>query len=501
MRIVPWTIAVLLLWASSAAAQTSNGLTEYREGNFRAALPLLRSAVRANPDDADLHAAVLSSLVYLGQYEESMSEEKADAQRFAKSAPVLAACGEYAFYAGDFRTADALWRTALKLDGKNARAVFGLSRLAQAQSETRTARMLIMLAHQYDPEDALITRRFLDYTVGNVRKQLLTPFQTSHPWLYTEAQLKGMGTYRAVQEGLGGKPAFQQQGPLQEQTLHFFPWLRDGRHIFGVGLELKLEGKTFRLLFDTGASGILLDRRAVDKVGLDHIGSELAWGVGDGGKINTFEAIGEDCQIGSLSFSRCVVHSLDQKRRAVADVDGLIGGDVFSDYILDIDFQHRRLHLIPQPTRAPNPQGYDRTTPANEKDFTPVFRFGHHLMLSTAVDNRAVGLFLLDSGSNQTLVDSLFARQFTKLSHNDLLRVNGISGEVKKVYETPPVPLIFARFRTPDITLTALDLNNDPDHTEVRLSGILGFPLMYLFRLQIDYRNGLVKFDPVYSGK
>jgi hypothetical protein len=47
--------------------------------------------------------------------------------------------------------------------------------------------------------------------------------------------------------------------------------------------------------------------------------------------------------------------------------------------------------------------------------------------------------------------------------------------------------------------MTAIDLNNSPDHQDVRMSGILGLPVLAMFRLTLDYRNGLVKFDPVFK--
>jgi hypothetical protein len=46
--------------------------------------------------------------------------------------------------------------------------------------------------------------------------------------------------------------------------------------------------------------------------------------------------------------------------------------------------------------------------------------------------------------------------------------------------------------------MTAIDLNSAPDHQEVRMAGILGMPVLALFRLTIDYRNGFVMFEPVF---
>ena len=69
------------------------------------------------------------------------------------------------------------------------------------------------------------------------------------------------------------------------------------------------------------------------------------------------------------------------------------------------------------------------------------------------------------------------------------------SGEVNKVFKADKATLEFATFRQENLGLTAVDLNNAPGHSSVRMSGIFGFPLLDMFRITIDYRNGLVKFD------
>jgi hypothetical protein len=79
------------------------------------------------------------------------------------------------------------------------------------------------------------------------------------------------------------------------------------------------------------------------------------------------------------------------------------------------------------------------------------------------------------------------------------MHVKGISGEVKDVFEADKAVIDFAGYRQKNIGLMAFNLNNSPEHEEVRMSGVLGFPVLALFRLTIDYRNGLVKFDYIYK--
>jgi hypothetical protein len=72
--------------------------------------------------------------------------------------------------------------------------------------------------------------------------------------------------------------------------------------------------------------------------------------------------------------------------------------------------------------------------------------------------------------------------------------VEGIEGKVKNVSTADRAVVEFARFRQQSVDLPAFDLNARR-RVEVRIAGIMGMPVLGLFRLTIDYRNGLVKFD------
>jgi hypothetical protein len=156
---------------------------------------------------------------------------------------------------------------------------------------------------------------------------------------------------------------------------------------------------------------------------------------------------------------------------------------------------------VPLPQRPPNPQGYDRAPLPSEAGFTPVFRFGHHLYVTTQVNKKATGLFLIDTGSAISAIDSTFARLTTKIHGDEYMRVRGISGTVRDVFEADKAELQFGRFAQRNLGLTAFNLNNSPEHQEVRMDGILGCPVLSLFHLSLDYRNGLVDFDYVLERK
>ncbi len=476
------------------------GLAEYEAGDYAKAVPLLLAASAGADNPAQMHAALLSALVQLDRVEEAQAEAAADERQWPESADVLAARGEWEFYMGDVVAANKLFRSALQHEPSQARALYGLSLLAHAESLYRTARILCLQAHQADPDDALVTRRWLTYLVGPKRDELTGPFIESHPWLYPHGRASE-ATRTQVREQLNGKPLFATEGEPKEQTLHLFPIIPDARTVVGLGLELQLnEGRPLHLQFDTGAHGILLEQFAIEKAGLDHLGKNKVFGIGDAGTRNAFHALADSCQVGrAMRFRNCLVESFEG-RRLLGDSDGLIGADFFSDYLVQVDFAKRELHLRPLPTVEETPQGYDRVIPPEEKDFTPVLREGHHLLVPTILNDRSHGLFLLDTGSSRSMVDSTFAQLSTKISTSNFVPgVKGISGHVKTVFEADKAVLRFAQFRQENLGLLAFDLNKMPEgsHGEIREAGILGYPVLSMFRITLDYRNGLVKFEYV----
>lgn len=469
-------------------------MAAYKAADYKTAIPLLKATAAKTPQEPLVAAALLSALVYEGRLDQASDAAEADARAFPNSPEVIAARGELAFYVGDMLEAEKLFKAAVK-QKETPRAVYGLYRVFYLGSMYRSARLLCLRAREIDPDDALITAAWLRYLTPEKRKEVLGAFVAAHPWLYKNFE-RDEQTSSEVHHEMNGKKAFELEGERKETTLNLV-YLHDSpTRVRGVGLQVAIEGgKPLRLLFDTGASGIVIAQAAVDRAGLSHLGSFQARGIGDKGARSAFLSVAEECDIGNLKYKTCVFHATEGKGRVAGDEDGLIGADVFSDYVIHIDFQKRQLHLVPQPDRPPNPQGYDRTIPPDEVGFTPVFRAGGHLYVSTKVNGRSTGLFLIDTGAGMSNIDSTFARLSTKVRGNDYLRVKGVSGEVKNVFEADKAELQFGHFRQSNLGLAAFDLNNSPEHEEFRMAGILGMPILSLFRLTIDYRNGLVNFE------
>jgi len=486
-------LSTALPLGNSAAA-----LASYKDANYKVAIPLLKAALADDAQNPLLHAALLSSFTYEGLLDEAADEADSDETAFPQSPDVLSARGEFAFYLGNMGVAEKLFRAAIKIKDDSPRATFGLSRLLRMASYHRTARILCLRAHEIDPADAYITKSFLNYVPAEKRTALITEFAKAHPWLYRNFDAH-METAKEVDAAINHRQAFELTGALSEVDLRLVEFRYSPTVVRGLGLEVSLNGsQKVRLLLDTGSTGILLTQTLIDKLGLSHLGSSETYGIGDEGVKKSFVSVAESCDIGSLKFKTCIVEALGGKRNISGEYDGLIGADIFERYLIQIDFQRHNLHLKPLPEIAAGSQGHDRERQPDEKGFTPIFQLGHHLLVPTQLNGQDSGLFLIDTGAQRSLVDSAFASQSVKIHRDSYMKIKGVSGEVKNVFEADKAEIQFATFRQRNLGMTAIDLNSAPDHQEVRMAGILGMPVLALFRLTIDYRNGFVMFEPVF---
>jgi hypothetical protein len=192
--------------------------------------------------------------------------------------------------------------------------------------------------------------------------------------------------------------------------------------------------------------------------------------------------------------------------------DGIIGPDVFQDFLIDLNFPDRKFGLseLPkQPGVAEQSLSLqsDENQPARLHDryiapemdsYERFYRFGHYILVPTLVNTTAnTRLFLMDTGAQYTSLSLDFARQVTKVHHDEDTTVRGLSGSVKNVYRADTVKLGFAQshlMQQPD-DLSAWDMSDISNSTGTEISGVLGFSMLWLLDVKIDYRDGLVHFS------
>jgi len=109
------------------------------------------------------------------------------------------------------------------------------------------------------------------------------------------------------------------------------------------GLEVGFDGKQRRLEIDTGASGLILTKSAANALHLEPERTFKMHGIGDEGDVDSFVTKVKSIKIGGLEFQDCNVQVLGTTPKGMSAQDGLIGGDVFSHFLLTLDFPGRTL--------------------------------------------------------------------------------------------------------------------------------------------------------------
>jgi len=138
---------------------------------------------------------------------------------------------------------------------------------------------------------------------------------------------------------------------------------------------------------------------------------------------------------------------------------------------------------------------HDRYIAPEMKDWTKIYRYGHELLLPVQIGEARSRLFLVDTGAASMLISPDAAREVTKVKNNYDDRISGISGEVKKVYQTGKFTIVFAQLYQKVDSMTSIDTTAISHHTGVEVSGFMGTPILFRLTIHIDYRDNLIKFE------
>ena len=237
---------------------------------------------------------------------------------------------------------------------------------------------------------------------------------------------------------------------------------------------MKINNQEMHLALDTGSSGVLLGRAAAEKLGLQRLAYQPIMGVGDAGQQGGFTAVADRIRVGDLEFQDCIVR-VTEAAAPVTGQDGLIGSDVFSAYLIDIDIPSAKLRLSPLPKRSDETtashcieddsqdsqelEAGEESAPGKSaaplltnlpKDayvapemanWSKAYRFRSLLLTPTKVDGTGPLLFLIDTGSFSNVLSTRTAQQITQIRSDPNLSVKGMSGTVSNVYRADKATL------------------------------------------------------------
>jgi predicted aspartyl protease len=264
-------------------------------------------------------------------------------------------------------------------------------------------------------------------------------------------------------------------------------------HTRTYGVEVLVNGTPVKLVLDTGASGIVMSGPAAERAGLARLSDATVRGIGDSAQgTGGYRALAEHFRIGDVEYRNALISVTARSMEGIQD--GLIGSNVFSEFLITLDFAGGKLRLDPLSGYQIGDDFQDRVEIPEMRDATRVFRFGHLLLVPVRVGSRE-GSFVLDTGAARTMMSYDLAAEVSKLNHDDRTTIRGLSGKVGDVYQTGNVVLEFAGFAQKNLAMTAIDTWEISHRLGTEISGFLGLPVLDLFTLTIDYRDGMVKFE------
>jgi len=488
------------------------------EGKRAAAEAAFRESMKAEgPSQEKAHDGLIRALIE----EDKVKEADAEAKKWLAAVPgsgwAHIASAEVLWRQGKIYEAQTLLQDTSKTAGCNAQLHADFARLLEFMGLYATASKQVALAHRLDPEDPQINSDWLYTQPRAVRLQAVTNTLANDKSLSDEAR-KRLEERKKALEAPPQPDACRLVSPMGSNTIPFRAMHNGPEDPVIYGLDVGINGTKRRLEIDTGASGIIVYKSAASSL---HLNPEIhfkSYGIGDSGNVETYAAKVSSIKIGNLEFADCYVQVIDDSNqrdftgtKIDSSTDGLIGGDVFSDFLFTLDFPGLVVKLDPLPALPGGPKTQvaldksDDDSPPQDRYIDPTmatwtkfFRNGHDIILPVVVNNGTYGLFIVDTGAYNNLISPEAARAVGQLSNISDADIIGISGFVKKTYTTSPVDLTFAGMRQHIASMTASDMSRMGGGAGVTISGFLGVPTLHQLTIQIDYRDNLIHFtyDP-----
>ena len=485
-----------------------DGMELYHNENFAGALAMFTEAEKpGGADSAVAYAWAARAALRLKRPEEAESAAT-KAMELNKDLPTAqSAMGEVYYRQGRFHEAEDIYRKILLAKIPDPRANLGLARIFRATANYKSAKVLIDNAHTLNGRDPDIFWEWLSTLSRKERLEALKVRLMAGGGDDPEEKA-GMHAMAAVLEDRERKPerGCKLVNKLESTEAPLELLMYDAKRLRGFGLSVKVNDKAAKLLIDTGASGILINSKVAEKAGVERIVERDIRGIGDKGASYGYVAFAPKIQIGDLQFENCYVDVVD--RKSSLNEEGSIGMDVFEDFLVDLDFPNRKFRLSQLPPfpdeasqavglrsgRSGGPNLHNRYIPAEYDKFEKVFRIGHNLLVPTRLNNAPTKLFIIDTGAWDNTVSPAAAREASKVYSNSDVKVKGLSGEVNKVYRTGDITLTFGHFQQKRHDLVAFDMTNISNSLGTEVSGTLGFAMLWLLEIKIDYRDNLVDF-------
>ncbi len=469
--------------AASAAPTATAAIAAYSEGRYADAEQEYVQSLVQQPHDALLAAALVHTLLHEGKIAQASDLVTAALAEDPHSAPNLTAQAEVQLRQGQPWLALQTLDAAAAADRCYARTHLIRSRVLRIDSMYASERAEIQSAYEIDPEDPDILHAWGSvvspaHEVEGIQQALPTMKD-----LDAETRQKAEASMNSMLPLLSeNSRTCKIQPAVPSATLRLLGSMEDGKHLDGYRLDVQLPKTNARLLMDTATSGLFITRALAEANGLQQ-----------GANDPTGTVHADSVHIGPLEFRDCMVGVNDAPFPGKAD--GMIGTDIFASYLVTINTRDARLTLDPLPPQAGVLPG-DRAAPPKLADYTPVYHRRQYLLVPVLLNNKTRKLFVLDSGMRFSTMTLETAHSISSTKANFTNVMQNSSGAPLQVYRDN-FDFQFANLSLPHQNhVIEWDVSAIDHNAGMEVAGLLGFDMLHSLTLHLDYRDGLVKFEP-----
>ncbi len=400
-----------------------------------------------------------------------------------KTAETTALHGEIDFRKGDFAGADARYKEALRMDPKNARAHFGLGKLAMGKAKSKQAVAEFKRAVELDPKEA-IYRLYASDAFGIVKdyaeqKKQLEEYLRLNPEdedRATEAKA-GLEMIKAF----GNDEIAEVKAPDNPSPIHF----RKSLNLIFAKILINGQGP-FDFAIDTGATQTVLSDKLIGTLGLQPVTSTIVYGIGGGGKVESKLYAVKELAVGDMKVRNLPVGRFDDPLVSQL-ADGILGAATFSDFIITVNYPASQLELSRK-----------RPSVTAGTEIIPVWFFSNLLLLPLDVNGKR-GNFIVDTGAvtnvlSHGMAAQLGVREDTPGAKVDLgiAGVGGFEGTVLKISD---VTLKTPKNAETYPQIVSIDLKQISKMIGTEVSGVVGYDFFSDYKLTLDYNAAEIRLS------
>lgn len=232
-------------------------------------------------------------------------------------------------------------------------------------------------------------------------------------------------------------------------------------------------GRTIRLLLDTGSTGLFVVLRSVKKGGLTPLSDETVFAGGGAGRTSSSRGLLAKFSLGGLEFADALVSTTKDEFDPQGRIHGVLGLSIFAGYRVTMDFAKGRLVLAPGGDDAAG---------------SPYWDVGGQMLVSASAGAGHDGLFLFDTGATRSMVARSFAGSVPGAEVASAATVHTYGGDVPGASLVRGLKLGFRALEGDGSPVHASDLTQRSRLGGVEVSGFLGMDLLGEAKIVVDTR-------------